>query len=243
MTEEQKPWWEVAFQEAYELVYAHRDDGSAAAEVAGVLDTLTAVPGPVLDACCGNGRHLEALRQQGAAAFGFDLSPELLKIAQHRSSCQGQICRADMRALPFQGPFAGIALFFTAFGYFNDDDNVSVLKQLAQLLKPGGHVMLDLPHAEQLRPALVPSSERTTSNGTLIKEKRYLTGKRVEKQVELLAQDGRQHSYTESVRLYDRDEFPALAQQAGLCVVDIWSSLKGPSFDDNRSVVWLRSQA
>ena len=78
---ESEPWWKAAFGAHYETLYAHRDDASAAAEVAGLLPRLRQAPGPILDACCGNGRHLAALRAAGLPAFGFDLSADLLRSA------------------------------------------------------------------------------------------------------------------------------------------------------------------
>ncbi len=139
------PWWQAAFAAGYEQVYAHRDDASAAGEIAGLLPRLRQAPGAVLDAGCGNGRHLQALRAAGLPAFGFDLSPQLLASARLRPPCQGRLVRADMRAPPLAGGWGAIVLLFTAFGYFDDAGNAALLRRLAEMLAPGGWLLLDLP--------------------------------------------------------------------------------------------------
>ncbi|MDA3963223.1 MAG: class I SAM-dependent methyltransferase [Planctomycetota bacterium] len=235
-----RDWWEAAFAELYLELYAHRDDGSAAAEVAGVLPMLSTAPGPVLDACCGNGRHLAAMREAGLRAWGFDLSPQLLTVANERPACQGRLARGDVRRPPLAGSFGAITLFFTAFGYFPDGTNAAALTGLAALLAPGGVIMLDLPDPDHLARNLVPHSERHTASGLRVMELRRMVDKRVEKTVTALADDGTSERYTESVRLYGPGEIADLAQLAGLEVEACWGSLRGLNHDDKRRVYWLR---
>ena len=105
-------WWKEAFAAAYSTIYAHRSDEAAADEVAGVLPRLQAAPGPVLDACCGAGRHLAALRRAGVAVHGFDWSHDLLAEAHaQRDACIGKVVRADVRHPPFTGGWGAITLF------------------------------------------------------------------------------------------------------------------------------------
>jgi SAM-dependent methyltransferase len=61
-----------------------------------VLDLAQVVPGMrVLDAGCGNGLYLRALRAQGVDALGCDLSPGMLREAGHPA-----LVNADVTALP-----------------------------------------------------------------------------------------------------------------------------------------------
>lgn len=239
MNEIREEWWKAAFGPGYSAVYAHRDDTAAAVEIAGLLPRLRAVPGPVLDACCGNGRHVQALRAAGVRALGFDWSMDLLTIAQARPICTGQLTRADMRALPYTPhSCAAVLLLFTAFGYFSDDDNAAALTALGGLLRPEGWLVVDLPEPERLRATLVPESERTAPNGERIRERRRLDGDQVIKDVSV----GACH-WQERVRLYDQPSFTALAQCCGLRVVDRWRSLHDAQRDDGRLVWWLVSAA
>ena len=50
-------WWESWFGEEYLELYPHRDLASARREVAFALARLDPEPMPLLDLCCGSGRH------------------------------------------------------------------------------------------------------------------------------------------------------------------------------------------
>jgi len=237
------PWWEVAFGEQYDTVYAHRSDDAAHAEVAGLLPRLAAAQGPVCDACCGNGRHLQAMRAAGLTAVGFDFSAHLLTTARHRAQKSAQksfVARADIRRPPFAtGGFAAVTVLFTAFGYFDDASNAAALAGLASLLRPDGWLVLDLPHVDRLRANLVPSSERTATDGTVISEKRHLESSSVVKDVTVSRAGKVISTWQERVRLYTDAELSALAA-ADFTVADRWSSLRGIEHDDGRRVHWLR---
>lgn len=239
---EDRPWWEAAFGAHYETLYAHRDDASAAAEVAGLLPRLRQAPGPILDACCGNGRHLAALRAAGLPAFGFDLSPELLASARRRPACRDHLVRCDMRHPALGNGWGAVLALFTAFGYFDDEGNAACLAAWARLLAPGGLLVLDLPDPDHVRRTLVPRSERNAACGQLTEERR-IVGKRVEKLVTITKPGTEPHIYRESVHLYDTAEIAALAARSGLMLQALWSSLSGPSLDEHRQVLWFTRSA
>ena len=230
------PWWQAAFGPDYELVYAHRNDDAASAEIAGLLPHLGA--GPVLDACCGNGRHLAALQRAGIAAVGFDYSANLLRSAAGRSAVRGRVSRADVRAIPYAGNFSAVLVLFTAFGYFDEADNGIALAALAGQLAPGGTLVLDLPDPARVRAGLVPESSKSVA-GLQITEQRRIDGNRVVKDVRISRPDGSVHAYTESVRLYGADEIVRLAEAVGLRVRTCWPSLRGAAIDEGRQVWWL----
>jgi SAM-dependent methyltransferase len=238
-----EPWWESAFSRDYHEVYAHRSDHEAGDEIAGLLPRLRQVQGPVLDAGCGNGRHLAALRAAGLEAFGFDLSPDLLALGVQRASCRGRLLRCDMRAPALAPGWGAILLLFTAFGYFDEEGNRALLAALARLLSSGGWLVLDLPERDHLARTLVPLSRRTTASGLEVAECRSLQGERVLKTVTLSRGGTVLRSYTESVRLYTRPELAGLAAAAGLGLVDCWPSLHGAGQDDHRLVCWLARRA
>ncbi len=230
------PWWQAAFGPDYELVYAHRSDDAAMAEVAGLLPHLGS--GPVLDACCGNGRHLAALQRAGICAVGFDYSANLLRSAAMRREVRGRVSRADVRAIPFTGNFSAVLVLFTAFGYFDEADNGVTLAALAGQLAAGGSLVLDLPDPQRVRAGLVPESSKSVA-GLTIREQRRIEGQRMVKDVHISRPDGSVHAYTESVRLYAADEIVRLAESVGLQVRACWPSLRGEAIDEGRQVWWL----
>ena len=235
-----EPWWVAAFGAHYETLYAHRDDTSAVTEVAGLLPRLCQAPGPILDACCGNGRHLAALRAAGLPAFGFDLSADLLASARRRPACRDRLVRCDMRFPALGNGWGAVLALFTAFGYFDDEGNAACLAAWARLLAPGGLLLLDLPDLDEVRASLVAHSERETACGRLIEERR-LVGSRVEKTVTITSSGKTPHVYRESVRLYDQHEISDLAMRCGLTVDVRWDSLRCEKSDDQRHVYWLKA--
>ncbi len=233
-------WWERAFGAEYLEVYAHRSDVLARAEVESLLPRLRNAPGPILDACCGNARHLAQLREAGLTAFGFDLSPHLLAAAAGRERCRGALARCDMRAPPFAQGWGAVLLLFTAFGYFDDDQNAACLRALGGLLAPGGWLLLDLPDPARLQSTLVPESRRMTAAGVELVERRRISGRRVIKDVEYRGAASPHASYRESVRLYAVAEISDMASACGLSLVETWPGLLGPRATDGRQVCWLK---
>lgn len=234
-------WWHQAFRAAYLEVYHHRDARQAEAEVAGLLPRLRQAPGPVVDAGCGAGRHLVALRAAGISAVGFDLSGDLLGVAHGHSALTGRLARGDLRAPPFATGCGAILCLFTGFGYFDDAGNQACLHALGSLLAPGGILVLDLPDPRCVQRDLQVSSRRTTPNGWLVEETRRINGQRIVKAV-IATPPGAgamPMTWQEDVRLYTPQEIPVMAQTAGLLVQDIWPGLRGPHSQEGRQVAWL----
>lgn len=232
-------WWDQAFRAAYLEVYGHRDDALATAEIAGLLPRLRQASGPVVDAACGGGRHLAALRAAGVPAVGFDLSADLLAAAAHRPACTGRLVRGDLRQPPLADGCGAVLCLFTSFGYFDDAGNAACLAALSRLLAPGGLLVLDLPEPGHLHATLVPCSARSTSGGWQVREERRITAGRVEKTVEAVPPSGLAVRWRESVRLYAAGELAVLAAAAGLACCEIWPGLGGPQDRQGRQVLWL----
>jgi SAM-dependent methyltransferase len=237
----ERPWWEAAFGAEYLQVYAHRDDAAAAGEIAGLVPRLRRAGGVVVDAGCGSGRHLAALRGADLTVVGFDLSEALLTTAATRPLVSGRLARGDVRAVPFASASVdAVVLLFTVFGYFDEATNAATLRELARPVRPGGWILLDLPRPAAVRQGLVPESERRLDDGTVIVERRRLEGRRVLKDVQWQGANGTTRTWQESVRLYEDAEIQRLALAAGCVAEDTWNSLRGPGVDDRRRVFWLR---
>jgi SAM-dependent methyltransferase len=227
-------WFRRAFGATYRAVYAHRNASAAGTEVAAAVAWLGLQPGDrVLDAGCGWGRHLGPMRAAGFDVVGIDLSRELLGVARDGLGPHGLV-RCDLRALPFAGAFDGVVSFFTSFGYGpTEEDDAGILVEYADVLKPGGRLLLDLPNPAQVRAGLVPESAKTEQD-IRIHERRSLTpdGRRVEKAVTATHPDGRVEEWTESVRLYERDELAALLRTAGVAAEQWFGGFDGAPVSD-----------
>lgn len=212
-------WFQEWFDADYAAIYAGRGPEEAEAAVAMALAHAPGLAqGPVLDLGCGAGRHLAVLRRSNPQAFGLDLSPELLRSAP--AELRPWLLRGDMRALPLRAAsLAGICMWFTPFGYFDEAQNRALLRRLGRLLRPGGVLVLDFLNAGQLRNTLVPEDEIVRA-GIRVVSRRAIEGQRIVKRMELTRLDtGATRQVTESVRLYEPAELRAMAAEAGLAAV------------------------
>jgi SAM-dependent methyltransferase len=228
------PWYKLAFQAPYLELYRHRTGRQAQREAAFALAVLQVAPGSrILDLCCGNGRHARALAAPGHRVAGLDLSRDLLRAARGDGGPVHYVC-GDMRNLPFRACFDAVTLFFTSFGYFaTEEENLAVLREISTALHPGGRSLVDFLNADQVRRSLVPESVEERDGWSFHLRRRISgDGKRVEKHVQVRDPAGRTREYTESVRLYDREDLEDLSRRAQLpveaCYGDFDGSPAGP---------------
>lgn len=101
----------------------------------------------VLDLACGHGRIANLLAQRGCSVSGLDATALFLEKAlqdAQAANVKVEYVQGDMRLLPWTEHFDCIINWFTAFGYFDDEDNHQVLVQAYRALKPGGKLLLEL---------------------------------------------------------------------------------------------------
>lgn len=225
-------WYRQTFGALYPLVYSHRDFEKADTEILALRGWTPLRPGTrILDSCCGNGRHLQALVKAGCDAYGFDLSVELVAMASSTPALKHRICRADIRNIPFKVSFDVVLNLFTSFGYFREDDeNAEALSELASCLLPGGLLVMDLMNAERIRKTLVPESE-SIQRGRRIVQQRWIRGNRVQKRIEITNSMGDQWAFREDVRLFEPDEIVGLMVSAGLADPVLAGGFDGRPFE------------
>lgn len=104
----------------------------------------------VLDLACGTGRHTNPLSKEGCAIIGFDLSPDLLRIAQN--SGHSQFVNGDMRYLPFRSNiFTHVLSIDTSFGYLpSEREDLNSLREVSRILIKDGTFLLDVFNGEYL---------------------------------------------------------------------------------------------
>lgn len=231
-------WFEAWFDEDYARLYAHRDAEEARRAVGRALRVAPELgEGPVLDLACGAGRHLEILRRANPLAFGMDLSATLLRMAP--SALRPWLLRGDMRALPVKdGTLSGICLWFTPFGYFDDDQNRALMLRLGHLLRHGGVLVMDYMNAELVTRTLVPEDTLERA-GVRVLSRRTLEGDRLVKRMELTHLDtGETRQAMESVRLYHPAALQEMAVRAGLRLRSVMGTYAGGPFTED-SPRWI----
>ena len=99
----------------------------------------------VLDAGCGHGPLMVALRDHGAVVAGFDLSPAMIDIAADRLGSESDVRVADLSApLPYDDDEFDVATCSLALHYVQDW--APALAELRRVLKPGGRLVVSIIH-------------------------------------------------------------------------------------------------
>jgi len=233
------PWYEDSFGRDYMALYPHRDLAEARADVAGIVGLVNPPKGqPLLDLCCGAGRHLQALHETGFTDLtGIDLSQQLLDIARRRLDAVGagtvRLIRSDMRKIPHHERFATVLSLFTSFGYFADaSDDETVLRAVHAALRPGGTFSIDTLNRSWTIARLEPRSDRAIDGARVAIERTISAdGLRVEKEIRIETPGTPPKSYRESVRMYTAGEMKTMLERAGFADLRFYGGLDGRAHD------------
>ena len=103
-----------------------------------------AAPAPgarVLDVGCGTGRWLRRYSELKLNAYGVDATPGMLQRAlELRTDCP--VVAAPAQRLPFQDEAFDLVSAVTVVQHVPADAQSEVLREMARVLRPGGHLML-----------------------------------------------------------------------------------------------------
>jgi SAM-dependent methyltransferase len=99
----------------------------------------------VLDAGCGSGPLMDALRAEGALVSGFDLSPAMVDLARQRLGEEADLRVADLGA-PLPYPDKAFDLVAASLSLHYVKDWAPVLAELRRVLRPGGRLIVSIIH-------------------------------------------------------------------------------------------------
>lgn len=111
------------------------------AEIAGSRRDLR-----IIDCGCGTGYNLDRLLRPYGRTFGFDLHEDSMWRARKTGR---PIVRADMEHIPFASDSFDLATSFDVLQSVPDDRQA--LREIARVLRPGGHVVLNVTALDLLR--------------------------------------------------------------------------------------------
>lgn len=237
-----KEWFEDWFSSSYyDLLYSHRDEKEAALFLEQLLLRLNLKPEAcVWDLACGKGRHAKFLADKGFQVIGTDLSEPFICYANQFKRPGLEFLRQDMRSAPPRNDFDIVLNLFTAFGYFNDQsDDLLVLQQVYQSLKPGGILVLDYINIQFALNHLIPT-EVYHQNGMEIKINRAHEGNRITKKIEIW-DNGVTHHFQESIHCLYQADFVKLFSKANFRILECWGNYNSMPFEDSTSerMVWI----
>jgi len=230
-----RPWYETIFDERYPELFGplERDPEE---EVTRILGLLSLPPGAtIVDLGCGRGRHAIPLSRRGYRVTGVDLSEKMLGLARARAQREGasvEWVREDMRKFVRRGAFDACLSLFTSFGYFNDEENEQVIRNVSMNLKAGGAFLLDLRNVQKgLAGEEDMDTELSVPAGRLRLRVRFdRDSRRARAEHELTRRDGIRISSAFDVRIYSEVELTGMLRRAGMRVAAVHGSLDGAPF-------------
>ncbi|MEJ2678397.1 MAG: class I SAM-dependent methyltransferase [Gemmatimonadota bacterium] len=173
------PWWRHHFDETYLRLHGHRfPEAGHRREVAAALDMLGLPLGShVLDLPCGWGRHANLISEAGQEVVGADLSATFLAQAAEDGHARGLASRfaaADLRALPFRdGSFDAVVNLHSSLGLFLDDrEDVRALAETRRVLRPGGRLLVETMHRDDVVRHYAPRDSWRLADGTEVRVRR-----------------------------------------------------------------------
>ena len=100
----------------------------------------------ILDAACGPGKYAEELMSRGAIVTGFDISPEMIKMAKLRNKDQGTFFEHDL-----EEPLHHIAdqtydIIVCALALHYIEDWNQTIQEFHRVLKPNGRLVISIEH-------------------------------------------------------------------------------------------------
>ncbi len=244
--------WPVAFfDDEYLKIYLHQFSPERTESEVDFIESALALPpgAQVLDLACGGGRHAVRMARRGYRVTGVDFNPQYLDLARaeaKRAAVEVEWVARDMRALDYESRFDGVYSFFTSFGYYSDEDNETVLSQIARALKPGGRLLLDMMNRDWLLTHPQTRSWSQREDGALLMEEVSidLRSSRVISKLTLIEPDkGAGPVKQFDLRAYTCAELGALLRRGGLEVREVWGGADRSAYSsESRRLVLLAAK-
>jgi ubiquinone/menaquinone biosynthesis C-methylase UbiE len=234
------PWWRYHFDQRYfEMHGPLFSEARSRREVAGMRELLALPWGArVLDAPCGWGRHTALLAEAGCSVVGADLSHDLLRHAPRPADEGGGAgsavyCAADIRSLPFaDARFDAVLNVYTSLGLFLDDaEDLRALGEARRVLRPGGALLLESMHRDDVITAYAERDRWSLPDGTEVQVRRRFDPVSGVSHERLRWRRGAESGRTRhSLRLRTATEIDGLLRTAGFADIRYYGDWGGAAF-------------
>ncbi|MFZ5981099.1 MAG: SAM-dependent methyltransferase [Candidatus Zixiibacteriota bacterium] len=194
----------------------------------------------VLDLACGYGRHANRLARKGCTVVGVDTSEAFLELARKEAETERltvTYLKQDMRRIDFNGEFDRIIMMFTAVGYFDDDENMTVFRNITRALKPGGLFCFDTFNRDLFLKNIRTCHVTDNNDDTMIDRVSFdsVTGRLHNRRT--IIRHGKKRDFEFSIRLYNPTEIKLILKEAGLNVVNFYSDWESNPLNNNPRMI------
>jgi SAM-dependent methyltransferase len=226
---------ESFWSELYPFMFPEERFRLAEEQIEKVLALVNYKEGKVLDLCCGPGRHSLALAKRGILVTAVDRSEFLLRKAMEetaKSNIEIEFVPDDMRHFVRGDSFSLVLNMFTSFGYFDDkEDDLKVLRNAYQSLKPEGAILIDIFGKEPLARKFQATISTDCGDGLLLIQRHEICEDWTRCRNEwILVKDGTAKTFNFQTRLYSGQEMKDILHRAGFEEVNLFGDLDGNKY-------------
>lgn len=198
-------------------------------------------PKTILDIPCGFGRHSNRLAKLGHKVTGVDLMPGFLEIARadaKKLKVKVDYIQADMRKISLRGKFDRILILFTSFGYFTDEDNFKIMKNMSNLLKADGLLCFDTFNRDAFLKGFLPCFIIEKGNNFMIDQNSFDSTTGRLNCTRIVLRNGKRKDKPFSLRIYSPTEIKELLNRAGFKILKMYADWNANPFtSDSRRMI------
>jgi len=232
-----KEWFEDEsfWMEMYPFMFPKERFEAAEEQVEKILSLVGFQGSSVLDLCCGPGRHSIVLAKGGFTVTGVDRTSFLLEKAKQRAKTENvnvEWILSDMRNFIRPNAYELALNLFTSFGYFDSkEDDILVLDNIYNSLKPGGVFLIDVVGKEWLAKVFQPTTSQQLSDGTILVQRHEIFDdwSRIRNEW-ILIQDGKAKSFQFHHTIYSGQELKDRLIRVGFQSVKLFGDLDGNEY-------------
>lgn len=229
-------WFEEWFDTPYyHILYSNRDYKEAENFLNLLTDFLNLEENSkIIDLACGKGRHSVYLNKLGYKVLGLDLSEQSINYDKQFENESLKFRVHDMRDEIESGPVDAVFNLFTSFGYFEtEEEDKSVFRSVAGVLKNEGYFVLDFLNADYVKNIIVPQSSVEKEN-IVFNIKKHIEDDFIIKEIDFEDQ-GKQFHFFERVKLTSAEKILKFADEFGFELIKRWGDYQLSDFEENCS--------
>ncbi|NLG61501.1 MAG: class I SAM-dependent methyltransferase [Candidatus Cloacimonetes bacterium] len=245
-------WWRTYFDDIFFRLHDPLFTETASRREVAAIRELLALPvdARILDVPCGWGRHTALFAEAGLRAFGADISTDLLAHAEPgRRPRSAHYAAADVRMLPYaDASFDAVINVFTSLGLFLDDaEDIRALAEARRVLAPGGALLLESMHRDEVIAAYAERDRWRLPDGTEIRVRRRfdpVTGISHERWLWRSGDGREQGEKRHALRLRTATEIDGLLRAAGFRAITYYGDWDGSplTYDAERLIAVARRE-
>lgn len=227
-------WFFDFFDENYlELYLKKQKDELTLKQVDFIINSLSLKEkDKVLDLGCGIGRHIIELGKRGIFGVGVDFNEKYIEIGNKLKGDLDNVkfIKMDMRYINFEMEFDAALSMWTSFGYFSDEENLSLLKKINLSLKEKGKLLLDIENIFYMLKNL-PKERWDKEDNFYILERNDLNFRTSRLKTErVIIKYGTIKTYTRIYRIYTLKEIELYLNESGFKIIKIYGGYNGEDY-------------